>query len=135
MRAGVSLSCAVVLACCGCSKGEKATDSPAAPASASSAAVLAPIPIPADGKLEIVRVEGVTVPMIQLMDNGQVVLVDIDGVKPRTWEAQYKRKSDLPRGYFDLHKTDANNNGRFDDDPVDKQGRWKMDDKGNIARD
>lgn len=79
--------------------------------------------------------EGVTVPMIQIMEDGQVVLVDTDGVKPRTWEEQYKRKGSLPKGYFDLHKTDANKNNRFDDDPVDKQGRWKMDDKGNIVRD
>jgi hypothetical protein len=29
----------------------------------------------------------------------------------------------------------VNDNEKFDDDPVDRQGRWKMDEKGNIVRD
>ena len=69
------------------------------------------------------------------MNNGKVVLVDTDGKKPRTWEEQYKRKSDpLPKGHYDLHKTDANHNGKFDDDPVDKEGLWVIDAKGNITK-
>lgn len=96
---------------------------------------LQPIAIPADGKLENVKVCGVTVPMVNIMDGGATVLVDTDGVKPRSWEEQYKRKGDLPKGYFNLHKTNTNKNDKFDDDEVDKQGRWKMDEKGNIVQD
>jgi hypothetical protein len=105
---------------------------PAAPPSAPAPS--APASIPADGKYENVMVEGVTRPMIHIMNGGDVVLVDVDGAKPRTWEEQFKRKGDLPRGYFDLHKTDVNRNNKFDDDPVDRQGRWRMDGKGGITK-
>jgi hypothetical protein len=77
---------------------------------------------PPDGKYERVMVDGVTVPMINVTEGGTVVLVDTDGKKPRTWEEQYKRKNAKLPGQFDLHKTDTNKNGKFDDDKVDKQG-------------
>lgn len=89
---------------------------------------------PPDGKYEKVKVDGVTVPMINVMEGGTVVLVDTDGVKPRTWEEQYKKKTAPKKGQFDLHKTDANKNGKFDDDAVDKQGIWVIDAKGNIVK-
>lgn len=109
---------------------------PSAPPAAAAADALKAIAIPADGKYENVKVGGVTVPMINIMDGGSVVLVDTDGIKPRSWEEQYKRKSaTLPKGYFDLHKTNTNKNDKFDDDEIDKQGRWKMDEKGNIVQD
>jgi hypothetical protein len=101
-----------------------------------AAPALAPIAIPADGKYENVKVAGITVPMINLMDGGATLLVDTDGVKPRSWEEQYKRKSaDLPVGYFDLHKLNANHDDSFEDDAIDKQGRWKMDGSGNLVQD
>jgi hypothetical protein len=121
----------------GCHKKVEETPAPTASASA-GAAVAAAIPPgspPADGKYERVLVEGVTVPMIEVMDHGATVLVDTDGKKPRTWEEQYKRKRpELRPGEYDLHKTDVNKNDKFDDDPVDKEGRWVIDAKGNITR-
>lgn len=93
------------------------------------------VAIPADGKYPNVLVEGVTVPMIQIMKGGTIVLVDTDGKKPRSWEEQFKAKSaTLAKGHFDLHKTDTNKDGKFDDEAVDRQGRWRMDEKGNIVR-
>lgn len=89
---------------------------------------------PADGKYERVTVDGVTVPMIQVMNSGAVVLVDTDGKKPRTWEEQYKRKRELPNGQYDVHKTDTNKNDKFDDDTIDKEGLWVIDAKGNITK-
>jgi len=90
---------------------------------------------PPDGKYERVQVDGVTVPMINVMDNGTVVLVDTDGKKPRSWEEQYKKKrKDLLVGQFDLHKTNANKNDSFEDDPIDKEGLWVIDAKGNITK-
>jgi hypothetical protein len=90
---------------------------------------------PADGKYERVQVDGVTVPMIQVMNGGAVILVDTDGKKPRTWEEQYKRKrASLVPGQYDLHKTDANKNGNFEDDAIDKEGLWIVDAKGNITK-
>jgi hypothetical protein len=90
---------------------------------------------PPDGKYERVLVEGVTVPMVNVMNGGAVVLVDTDGTKPRSWEEQYKRKRpDLPPGVFDLHKTNVNKNDSFEDDPIDKEGRWVIDAKGNIIK-
>jgi hypothetical protein len=89
---------------------------------------------PLDGKYEKVSVEGKTVPMIQVMNGGTVVLVDTDGKKPRSWEEQYKKKGSIKKGQFDIHKTDANHNGKFDDDDVDRQGLWVIDDKGNITQ-
>ncbi len=89
---------------------------------------------PPDGKYEKVKVDGVTVPMINVMEGGTVVLVDTDGVKPRSWEEQYKKKKAPKKGQFDLHKTDANKNGKFDDDAVDKEGIWVIDAKGNIIK-
>ena len=65
----------------------------------------------------------------------RVAFVDTDGKKPRTWEEQYKRKrSTLLAGQYDLHKTDANKNDKFDNDPIDKEGLWVIDAKGNITR-
>lgn len=89
---------------------------------------------PPDGKYEKVKVDGVTVPMINVMEGGTVVLVDTDGVKPRSWEEQYKKKKAPKKGQFDLHKTDGNKNGKFDDDAVDKEGIWVIDAKGNIVK-
>jgi hypothetical protein len=128
----------------------KKTEQPPAPAASASAAVTPAAPTgstvavapaapagspPPDGKYERVQVEGVTVPMIQVMDNGATILVDTDGKKPRTWEEQYKRKrATLLVGQYDLHKTDANKNDKFDDDPIDKEGLWVIDAKGNLTR-
>jgi hypothetical protein len=89
---------------------------------------------PPDGKYEHVIVEGVTVPMVSIMNGGTVVLVDTDGKKPRTWEEQYKKKTAKLKGQLDVHKTDANKNGTFDDDTIDREGIWLIDSKGNITR-
>lgn len=89
---------------------------------------------PPDGKYERVMVEGVTVPMVNIMNGGTVVLVDTDGKKPRTWEEQYKKKNAKLAGQLDLHKTDANKNGTFDDDAIDREGIWLIDSKGNITK-
>jgi hypothetical protein len=87
-----------------------------------------------DGKYENVLVEGKRVPMVQVMNGAEVLLVDTDGVKPRTWEEQYKRKgATLRPGQFDLHKTDVKRDGKFDDDPIDRQGRWQVDEQGNLT--
>ena len=113
---------------------------PAAGSGSAAPAVVATAPdVPAgnpppDGKYERVQVEGVTVPMIHVMEGGTVVLVDTDGKKPRTWEEQYKKKNAKLPGQFDLHKTDANKNGKFDDDPIDREGLWLIDAKGNITK-
>lgn len=134
----------------GCSKHASETDAGAAPpasaatslatAVATPPATVAASPVPpgsppADGKYERVMVEGVTVPMIEVMDHGATVLVDTDGKKPRTWEEQYKRKRPaLQPGEYDLHKTDANKNDKFEDDAIDREGRWVIDAKGNITK-
>jgi hypothetical protein len=89
---------------------------------------------PPDGKYERVMVEGVTVPMVNIMNGGTVVLVDTDGKKPRTWEEQYKKKNAKLAGQLDLHKTDTNKNGSFDDDAIDREGIWLIDSKGNITK-
>jgi hypothetical protein len=89
---------------------------------------------PPDGKYERVVVDGVTVPMVNIMNGGTVVLVDTDGKKPRTWEEQYKKKTAKLAGQLDLHKTDANKNGTFDDDAIDREGIWLIDAKGNITK-
>jgi hypothetical protein len=124
-------------------KPSAATSSPAAPKPSSTpvtSASEAPPPKvegkpPADGKYERVTVEGTTVPMIEVMESGTVVLVDTDGKKPRTWEEQYKKKrADLGVGTFDIHKVDANKNNKFDDDPIDKEGLWVIDEKGNLTK-
>jgi hypothetical protein len=88
---------------------------------------------PPDGKYEKVMVDGTTVPMIQVMDGGKTVLVDTDGKKPRSWEEQYKNKK-AKKGQLDIHKTDTNKNGKFEDDQVDKEGIWLLDVKGNITK-
>jgi hypothetical protein len=87
---------------------------------------------PPDGKYERVTVEGKTVAMVHILSGGAVVLVDVDGGKPRTWEEQYKRKDAKLAGQLDVHKTDANHNGSFEDDPIDRRGLWVIDAKGNI---
>jgi hypothetical protein len=89
---------------------------------------------PPDGKYERVVVDGVTVPMINILEHGTVVLVDTDGKKPRTWEEQYKKKTAKLAGQLDVHKTDANKNGTFEDDAIDREGIWLIDAKGNITR-
>lgn len=90
--------------------------------------------LPPDGKHEHVTVEGRTVPMINVMNVGAVVLVDTDGKKPRTWEEQFKRKGDIPEGTYNIHKTNVNGNDTFEDDPIDREGTWTIDAKGNIAK-
>jgi hypothetical protein len=106
-------------------------DAPNDPAPVASSAAVA---VPADGKYERVTVEGVTVPMINVMNNGTIVLIDTDGTKPRTWEEQYKRKGNVPEGMFNIHKTNANKNDTFEDDPIDREGMWAIDGKGNLTR-
>jgi ABC-type glycerol-3-phosphate transport system substrate-binding protein len=106
---------------------------PSTPSSTASS-VAAASKFPPDGKYEHVTVEGKTVPMIEVMNGGNVVLVDTIGKKPRTWQEQYKRKGNIPLGSFDIHKTDANKNGKFDDDPIDREGLWVIDEKGNIEK-
>lgn len=140
----------VCAACAACSK--KDGDQPAAATAVSSAAAtastLTPTPtasgaatvavpagsLPPDGKYERVTVDGVTVPMINVMNSGAVVLVDTDGKKPRSWEEQYKRKRELANGQFDVHKTNTNKNDTFEDDTIDKEGLWVIDAKGNITK-
>lgn len=131
-----------------CGKKEDPAAKTAASASAAVAATTAAPPAsgpapaavpagspPADGKYERVTVEGTTVPMIQVMNGGAVVLVDTDGTKPRSWEEQYKRKrADLLPGQYDLHKTNTNKNDTFEDDKIDKEGLWVIDAKGNITK-
>jgi hypothetical protein len=89
---------------------------------------------PPDGKYERVMVDGVTVPMVSILNGGTVVLVDTDGKKPRTWEEQYKKKNAKLAGQLDIHKTDTNKNGSFDDDAIDREGIWLIDSKGNITK-
>ena len=143
------MSCALIFIA-GCPK--KDDDKPKAAASAAASAppatsttptAAAPTPPavqtpagapPPDGKYERVTVDGVTVPMIHVMNSGAVVLVDTDGKKPRTWEEQYKRKRELPNGQYDVHKTDTNRNDKFEDDAIDKEGLWVIDAKGNITK-
>jgi hypothetical protein len=106
-----------------------------AAATVASAAPQAPAGSPpADGKYERVTVDGVTVPMIQVMNEGTIVLVDTDGKKPRSWEEQYKKKRPLLTGQFDLHKTNTNANDTFEDDAIDREGLWIIDAKGNLTR-
>jgi len=115
-----------------------AREAPPATATATPAAAAPQAPAgspPPDGKYERVIVDGVTVPMIHVMDHGATVLVDTDGKKPRSWEEQYKRKrSSLLVGQYDLHKTNTNENETFEDDEIDKEGLWVIDAKGNISR-
>ena len=143
-RRAVILASFVLLASCGkkaptTSPAASATPaSPAAPSpatpSGAPAVVTPPGAPPPDGKYERVQVDGVTVPMIEVMNGGQVLLVDTDGVKPRSWEEQYKRKRDLPKGQYDLHKTNTNKNDTFEDDAIDREGLWVIDAKGNVTR-
>jgi hypothetical protein len=89
---------------------------------------------PPDGTYNNVMVEGVTIPVVKVMEGGTVVLIDTDGKKPRTWEEQYKKKNAKKKGQLDEHKTDKNHNNKFDDDQVDKTGLWLIDVKGNITK-
>lgn len=89
---------------------------------------------PPDGKYERVVVEGVTVPMVSIMNGGTVVLVDTDGKKPRTWEQQFKKKNAKRPGQLDIHKTNVNKNDTFEDDPIDREGLWTIDSQGNITK-
>lgn len=128
----VALAVALCTSC-----GDKKPDSAAAAsAPGSTGETKAPAGVlPPDGKYERVQVEGVTVPMINVMNGGTVVLVDTDGKKPRTWEEQYKRKrAGLLTGQYDLHKTDTNHNDNFEEEAIDKEGLWVIDAKGNITK-
>jgi hypothetical protein len=87
---------------------------------------------PMDGKYENVTVEGRVVPMVHVKNGGAVVLVDTDGLKPRRWEEQFKRKGDLPNGTYNIHKTNVNGNDDFADDPIDREGTWVIDSSANI---
>jgi hypothetical protein len=93
----------------------------------------ADVEVPPDGKYEHVIVEGRVVPMIHVMERGSVVLVDTDGVLPRTWEEQYKRHGDLPNGTFDIHRTHVPGHATFAEDPIDRKGLWTIDSQGNIT--
>jgi hypothetical protein len=148
--ASVALVLAPLFLCSACKKTSKEGPAPAASAStatvtpvatATATPTIAATPAapagspPPDGKYERVIVDGVTVPMISVMDNGATVLVDTDGKKPRTWEEQYKRKrATLLTGQYDLHKTNTNKNDTFADDEIDKEGLWVIDAKGNVTR-
>ena len=88
---------------------------------------------PPDGKYEKVMVEGRVVPMIEVMEHGDVVLIDTDGKKPRTWEEQFKRKGSIPSGTYDIHKTNVDGAPNFTNEPVDRQGLWAIDARGNIT--
>jgi hypothetical protein len=138
---GAALAAALAAGC------QKKTESQASGAVVSAAPAVTPASVgaatpaapagtpPPDGKYERVIVDGVTVPMINVMNRGTVVLVDTDGKKPRSWEEQYKKKrAGLLEGQFDLHKTNANKNDSFEDDPIDREGLWVIDAKGNITR-
>jgi hypothetical protein len=128
------LAAALVLVACSKDKAHPSTTASSAAPAASAATAPAGSP-PPDGKYERVTVDGVTVPMIQVMDNGATVLVDTDGVKPRSWEEQYKRKrASLLTGQYDLHKTNTNKNDTFEDDAIDKEGLWVIDSKANITK-
>jgi len=133
--------CAIALVCVLTACAKKAapttetTTTTTSPASGAPAAVATPPGAPpADGKYERVTVDGVTVPMVQVMNGGQILLVDTDGAKPRTWEEQYKRKRELPNGQYDLHKTNTNKNDSFEDDSIDREGLWVIDAKGNVTK-
>jgi hypothetical protein len=91
-----------------------------------------PVP-PPDGKYENVMVEGRLVPMIEVMEHGDVVLVDTDGKKPRTWEEQLKRKGNIPSGSYDVHKTNVDGAANFANEPIDRKGLWAIDARGNIT--
>ncbi len=97
-----------------------------------TAADAARMPLP-DGRYANVTVEGRAVAMVHVKNGGAIVLVDTDGKKPRTWEEQFKRKGSVPRGTYDVHKTSANGSADFEDLPVDRQGIWAIDEKGNIS--
>ena len=117
--------------------GTPTPTTPAPPAATASGAAAVVVPAgspPPDGKYERVKVDGVTVPMVQVMNSGAIVLVDTDGKKPRSWEEQYKRKRNLPNGAYDLHKTNTNGNDTFEDDAIDKEGTWVIDAQGNITK-
>lgn len=146
MRTPLVLVFAIVgLVACGKKKEDPAPGPPTtvppstATPPATAAAPVEPAKVPAgdpppDGKYERVTIDGVTVPMVQVMNGGKVILVDTDGVKPRSWEEQYKRKRELPNGQYDLHKTNTNKNDTFEDDAIDKEGLWVIDAKGNITK-
>jgi len=135
MRFPLSLLLLVFVAPAGCNRHrEDKADPPGAANDTAGTGGNAPSWVPPDGKYERVTVDGVTVPMIDVMNHGTVVLVDTDGVKPRTWEEQYKRKGEIAPGSFDLHKTNVNKNDSFEDDPIDRQGLWAIDAKGNITQ-
>lgn len=121
-------STALWLSACNAKKEEAPT------ASTSTAAQTANSNVPADGKYEGVTVDGKRVAMVSVMNGGTVVLVDIEGDKPRSWEEQYKRKgASLKPGQFDIHKTDANKDGSFEDDAIEP-GLWLIDAKANLAK-
>lgn len=132
MTPKLRLALAFVVGCalggCGKKDAPSASTTTAASTTTTSAVI-------ADGKYEHVKVEGVEVPMVNVMNGGTVVLVDTDGVKPRSWEEQYKRKGDkMKDGSFNIHKTNVNKDDGFDDDAIDREGNWTIDAKGNITK-
>lgn len=94
---------------------------------------VAPTGLPRDGAYPNVTIEGRTVPMVHLKDNGRTLLVDTTGKVPRTWTEQYRRRGDVPEGMFDIHKTHVDGHENFRDLPVDRKGLWTLDASGNLT--
>ncbi len=88
---------------------------------------------PVDGMYANVTVEGRTVPMIHVKDNGATVLVDTEGKVPLLWTEQFRRLGDVPEGMFDIHKTHVEGHENFRDIQVDRKGIWVIDAKGNLT--
>jgi hypothetical protein len=86
-----------------------------------------------DGAYPNAIVEGRTVPMVHVKDNGATVLVDTEGKVPRIWAEQYRRQGDLPEGTYNIHKTHVAGHESFADIPVDRKGLWSIDAAGTIT--
>jgi len=70
--------------------------------------------------------------MINVMNNGAVVLVDTDGAKPRTWRSSTSARA-TSRRRVQHHKTNVNKNDTFEDDPIDRRDLGDRR-QGNIAK-
>jgi hypothetical protein len=88
---------------------------------------------PPDGAYANASVEGRTVSLIHVKDNGATVLVDTDGRLPRTWAEQFRRHGELPEGVYNIHKTHVEGHADFADVPVDRTGLWTIDRSGTIS--